>query len=67
MEQHFRTLAASVHRLTGEVFDVLTDALTAAERLANSMEPDGDRVCVVILDSEDTEVGGFWPGGGGSI
>ena len=53
--------------LTGDVFDVLTEALTAAERLANSMKADGDRVCVVVLDSEDTEVGGFWPGGGGSI
>ncbi len=58
----------TVHNeLTGDTFDSLPDALAAAERLADGIEPDEDRVCVVVLDGDDRGVGGFWPGRGGSI
>lgn len=49
-------------------YQTLEDADIAAQRAADELpDPIGAEVGVSILNSEGTEVGGYWSGGGGSF
>ena len=50
-----------------ETFTTLNEALESAERHADAAPPDAAFDCVVILDADGIEVGGFWTDGGGPI